>query len=157
MHSQNAISANVKLIQNKEEWFWKDKGNSVFLLLLFFCICNVYMAPYGHVCSVGSFRYGSIVCSTSTDSDKSFLVLVMAEFGTSGTNCFSNQIKLNVMAFFNVSCHYISPVFYFLKSILFYIRFYYFLKSLIQILFWIFSLCFFYCNYYISSQFFIYS
>ena len=80
-------------------------------------MCNVFKAPFGHVCSVGSFRYGSIVCRTSTNSNKSFLVLIMAEFFTclfssegghfscnisvfNGTNCFSNQIKLNAMACF---------------------------------------------------------
>ena len=61
--------------------FERIKVTQYFLLLLF-CMCNVFMAPCGHVCSVDSFRYGSIVCSTSTNSNKSFLVLVMAEFFT---------------------------------------------------------------------------
>ena len=58
--------------------FEKIKVTQYFLLLLLlFCMCNVFMAPFGHVCSVGSFRYGSIVCSTSTDSHgRSFYVLV---------------------------------------------------------------------------------
>ena len=35
---------------------------------------------YGPIWScVGSFRYGSVVCCTSTDNNKSFLILVMAE------------------------------------------------------------------------------
>ena len=46
--------------------FERIKVTQYFLLL--FCMCNVFMAPFGHVCSVGSFRYGSIVCSTSTNS-----------------------------------------------------------------------------------------
>ena len=46
--------------------FERIKVTQYFLLLL--CMCNVFMAPFGHVCSVGSFRYGSIVCSTSTNS-----------------------------------------------------------------------------------------
>ena len=111
--------------------FERIKVTQYFLLLLF-CMCNVFMAPYRHVCSVGSLRYGSIVCSTSTNSNKSFLVLVMVEFFTSlfsweggnfsfsigvfnGINCFSNQIKLNAMACFNVSFHYIPPAFCLLK------------------------------------------
>ena len=52
---------------------------SIFLL---FCMCNVFMASFDYVCSVGSFRYGNIVCSTSTDRNKTFLVLVIAEFFT---------------------------------------------------------------------------
>ena len=122
---------------------------------------------YGPIWScVGSFRYGSVVCCTSTDNNKSFLILVMAESFTclfswdggnfsfsisvfNGNNCFSNQIKLNVMACFNVS--YYIPAFAFSNQCQFYIRFYYFLKSLIHILFWIFNLCFFYYNSYISS------
>ena len=46
--------------------FERIKVTQYFLLL--FCMCNVFMAPFGHVCSVGSFRYGIIVCSTSTNS-----------------------------------------------------------------------------------------
>ena len=46
--------------------FERIKVTQYFLLL--FCMCNVFMTPFGHVCSVGSFRYGSIVCSTSTNS-----------------------------------------------------------------------------------------
>ena len=46
--------------------FERIKVTQYFLLL--FCMCNVFMAPFGHVCNVGSFRYGSIVCSTSTNS-----------------------------------------------------------------------------------------
>ena len=36
---------------------------------LLFCMCNVFKTPFGHVCSVGSFRYSSIVCSSSTNSN----------------------------------------------------------------------------------------
>ena len=46
--------------------FERIKVTQYFLLL--FCMFNVFMTPFGHVCSVGSFRYGSIVCSTSTNS-----------------------------------------------------------------------------------------
>ena len=74
-------------------------------------------------------------------------VLVMAEFFTclfswevgnfsfsigvfNGTNCFSNQIKLYAMTYFNVSAIY--PQYYaFSNQSQFYIRFYYFLKLLI--------------------------